>query len=451
MSYFRSINQAVVVSSENTDTSNLPVNGIYTGTGISTLGINAIQVNLKADQNCTVYVDQGPDVTTFNLTDSFNYYNGLGGNAWTTQATDAYTRVRVKNVGTASTTSKILSTVLCPIVEALPRALSAEGNLKVGVYEIEGDFGTRALVSPMHALKETQSLRLVGVSFTGDTTDTNFWVFTGTGTGAGTQTGGQLTLATGVTASSTIRIQSNRVARYISANTNYYRGQVQCPTQVGACTRRWGAFDTVNGYFFQYDGTNISMMSRKTTDSTVANGAFNGQYGLSYILDNSCNTYEIYWTNRKAYYFINDNLLHTLSSPMTTAVGTPSLPVSLECNNGTGNTNNNTLVARSSTINRLGQANTRPIFKYFHGITAATVLKYGPGTLQKVVINSYVSGSTISIYDALSATNPIALIVPAVGSQPNTPAVTIPYDLDFYTGLTIVIANAATDVTFIYE
>jgi hypothetical protein len=242
MSYFRSIDQHVKVSTVNTDTSNLAVNQIYTGGAESTLGVNAIQINLKADQNCNIYVDQGPADGTWNITDTFNYYNGLGGTGLTVQATDSYVRIRVKNIGIASTTTKILSTVLCPIVEALPRALSAEGNLKVGVYEIEGSFGTKVLVTPMNALKEVKSLRLVGVSFTGDTTDSNFWTGTGTGTGTFTQASGQATLATGATASSTIKLQSVRVGRYIPANTNFMRGQVQVPVQGGGLYSTMGVF-----------------------------------------------------------------------------------------------------------------------------------------------------------------------------------------------------------------
>lgn len=455
MSYFRSINQAVTVSSGNTDSSNLPVNGIFTGLGESTLGVNAIQVNLHSDQNCIVYVDQGPDASTFYISDSFNYYAGLGGNAWTTQATDAFTRVRVKNVGLSPTTNKVVSTVLCPIVEALPRALSAEGNLKVGVYEIEGAFGSKVTVSPMSALKVAQSTRLVGATFQGDTTDSNFWTTSATGTGLSSQTGGQLTLATGATASSTIRVNTNRRARYVAANTNYFRGQITAPTQTAACIRRWGAFDTADGYYYQYDGTNLDLMARKSSvDSTVANGTFNGIYGTNYNIDTSCNIYEIYWTNKKAYYFVNDELLHTLSAPTTPAVSTLTLPVGLECNNGTGNTANNTLVVRVASISRLGQLTTQPTSYYRNTTTTGIVLKWGAGNLHRIIVGTAAtSGAVVTLYDGTS-TGGVVLATftftwPAGGNfNPNS------FDfqgLPFSTGLFLVVATQAVAITVIYE
>lgn len=456
MSYFRSINQAVTVSDGNCDTSNLAVNQIFTGTGVSTLGVNAIQVNFKADQNAILYVEQGPNDATFSISDSFNYYNGLGGNGWTTQATDAYARVRVKNTGTAPTTSLALSTVLCPIVEAVPRALSAEGNLKVGVYEIEGDFGTRVLVSPMDALKTTQSTRLIGVSFSSDTTDTNFYTFTGTGTGAATQSGGQLTLATGATASSTISEQSTRTARYVPANTNYYRAQVQTPVQGGECTRRWGAFNATDGYFFQYDGTKISCVARKATvDSTVASGSFNGKYGVALTMDADCNTYEIYWTNKKAYYMYNDEMLHTLSSPTTTAVGTPNLPVRAECNNGTGNTSNNTLVLRSNTINRLGQIQTQPTSFYSAATTTGVILKRGSGTLHGLIVGAVASsGGIVTIYDgtAVAGGTIIASFTYTWPAGGNFVVSNVDFrGLPFYNGLFYVNSTQNASATVIYE
>ena len=453
MSYFRSINQQVQVAT--IDSSNLAVNQTFTGAAYSTLGVNAIQTNLKADQNCTIYVDQGPADGTWNISDAFNYYNGTGGTGFTTQATDAYARVRVKNVGTASTTTKTLSMVLCPIVEALPRALSEEGNLKVGVYEIEGQFGTKVAVSPMHALKDVQSVRLVGVSFAGDTTDSNFWTGTGTGTGAFTQTAGQATLATGATASSTVSLQSTRTARYVPANTNYMRSQVQAPAQSGVCIKRWGAFSSTDGYYYQYDGTNIACMARKnSTDSTVANGSFNGNYGTGYLLDTNVHTYEVYWTNKKAYYMLDDEILHTLNSPTTTAVATPSLPARAECNNGTGNTANNSLVLRSLTINRLGSLGTQPTSYYSAATTTGVVLKRGPGTLQGIVLgNVAATGGVITLYDGTSTAGTVmASFTSTFPGGGNFNPVSIDFkNIPFYTGLFYVNSTQAFTSTTIYE
>jgi hypothetical protein len=458
MSYFRSINQQVEVATY--DTSNLAVNQIFTGATYSTLGVNAIQVNLKADQNCTIYVDQGPADGTWNIQDAFNYYSGLGGTGFTTQATDAYTRVRVKNIGTASTTNKTVSMVLCPIVEALPRALSPEGNLKTGVYEIEGDFGTKVLVSPNRALKMAESYRLVGTALSGSTVDSNFWVTSTTGSGTVTQLNGEMFLSDGTTAASTALVTSKRRARYVPAHTNYYRGQVNCPKQTGFCNRRWGAYDSTNGlgdgYIYNYDGTNLNLLTRKNgSDSTIANGTFNGHYGSAFslpTLDGTCNTYEIYWTNKSVGFFINDELLHKTTADTSTLVSTPHLQVSAECVNGAGNTANNQLVFRAMTINRLGLAETSPAYAYASTLSASTVvLKYGPGRLISVVINQ-LSGNNadrLTLYDGTSAVNAFSIFntnqVASIGA--------IQYHLDFYNGLSYVFngTGGTPNCTIVYE
>jgi hypothetical protein len=194
-------------------------------------------------------------------------------------------------------------------------------------------------------------------------------------------------------------------------------------------------------------------MSRKNSvDSTVSNGSFNGLYGTGYVLDSSVNTYEIYWTNKKAYYLINDELLHTLNASTTPSVSTPSLPCRAECNNGSGNTANNSLVIRSLTINRLGEAESAPIYAYAAVMSASVVvLKYSSGRLHRVIINQ-LSGNNadrLTLYDGTSATNTFAIFntnqVASIGA--------ITYGLDFYNGLSYIFngSGGTPNVTFIYE
>jgi len=191
MSYFRSINQQVQVSLGNTDSSNLAAylggdaTGADTFTGIpeSTLGVNAIQVSLACDQNCKVYVQQSNDSTNWDQDDSYNYYAGIGNFGNTTQAIGAYFRIKVRNMADSTTSYMRLGTVLCPVVEAIPRSLSAEGNLKVGVYEIEDEYENKVAITPASALKTTTATRLVGASFATTTIDNSFWASDTTNSG----------------------------------------------------------------------------------------------------------------------------------------------------------------------------------------------------------------------------------------------------------------------------
>jgi hypothetical protein len=260
-----------------------------------------------------------------------------------------------------------------------------------------------------------------------------------------------LILATdGVTANASIIIQSVRRARYVPSYPNYFRGQVLVPAVSGANVRRWGAFDATDGFFFETDGTNLAVTCRKGSSDAnkVYSGSFNGTFGSDYTLDTNNHTYEILFTNGGASFFIDGRLLHKFTGSTSTLAGTLHQLVGLQCTNTASNTAANTLQVRSATINRIGKENTRPAWAYRHGAIGATILKYGPGTLHKVVVNAYASASTISIYDALTATNPIASI--AFGGNVQSP-MTLTYDLNFYTGLTYVTTNAATDITIVYE
>lgn len=101
------------------------------------------------------------------------------------------------------------------------------------------------------------------------------------------------------------------------------------------------------------------------------------------------------------------------------------------------------MYVRSSTINRIGKANSAPTWKYVTGAVAGVVLKYGAGTLHRVVNTDNVG--TLIIYDAVTATNIIAsLDLTAVTGS-------IEFGLDFYDGLTITTTGGAAKMTFVYE
>ena len=63
------IQQDVIAVPENSSEANLAVGATFTGEGVSTLGVVGLQTSLKTDQNCTVYVDQSPDGTSWDIVD----------------------------------------------------------------------------------------------------------------------------------------------------------------------------------------------------------------------------------------------------------------------------------------------------------------------------------------------------------------------------------------------
>jgi hypothetical protein len=117
-------------------------------------------------------------------------------------------------------------------------------------------------------------------------------------------------------------------------------------------------------------------------------------------------------------------------------------------NINSGNTAQKTLYCRTVSIARLGKAETSPIWRNIN-TTAVTalILKRGPGRLHHVNFNTIPNTTIVSIYDALSAANPICVMNPPNGATPFT----MNFDLDFYTGLTITTTPNNADVTIVWE
>lgn len=456
------ISQHVVASPENSSTTNLaksPDAGYaFIGAAVSTLGVNSIQVVLKTTQNCTVYIEQSPNGSNWDISDRFDYLYSDGNFGTTVQAVSEYARIKVINLSTISSTTFFrLETYLCPIAEPLPRALTTEGRLKAESH-LADCFGFDARFTPMNEIRTVTPIRLVGAQFDGTTIDTHFWIETNASGGDSSQTDAQLILETKTTANGSTKIHSLRRARYVSGSSNRFRAVIQLPdTGTANNKRRWGiawgaSMPTItDGAYFQLDGTTISVcVMNGGVETKIDNGSFNGASGATHIPDTNAHTYEIFWTNSSVWFAIDDFFIHKVTTTTDTWSDTMHHHIFIDNVNSGGSSTNVIMRCRAASISRLGSYLTQPTSRYQSGTTAGIVLKYTPGNLHGITVSGVSNNSVITLYDNTAASGTVLWSSGSMGAL-TTPFFINLFGIPFSIGLTLVIGTANSTVTVVYE
>jgi hypothetical protein len=450
--------QAVTVDNNNSSTAQINAGATWTGTSTSTLGVAGIQFNLKADQNCTVYIDQSTDNSNWDITDSYNYWSSSAGFGITVQAVASYYRVRVKNISGTNTTVCRRQACLCPIVDTLPRSLDADGSLKVTTTGMSDAYGFEVENTPIGEMRVVQPIRLVGTQFEG-TLDTNFWTAAVANAATVANSSASMVLTSGTNTAGSAKLYSVRRARYIATEANGYRAVIQLgDTGIASNTRKWGvAFGATmptltDGAYYQLSGTTFSIVTLKNGSPTAVNsGSFNGTNGLTYTPTTNATVYEIYWTNSRVYFSVGGILLHTVIASASTWADTMSHYVYMD-NINSGNSTSVTLTARAATIRRLGGLMAQPSSKYQAGTTGAggTVCKRVPGNLHELLISGVVNNAVVTLYDNTADSGTILFSSGAMGNN------TVPFALDFKgipfaIGLTLAITGANANATVVFD
>ena len=317
------------------------------------------------------------------------------------------------------------------------------------------EYGWSAEFTPMGEQRFIEPYRVVGTAFEGLSVDSNFWSLSTTFTGVISAVGPSVSLTTGVSANAGAYMNSVRRARYIGGAAMRARYIVQLgDTGTANNIRQWGAAygagmpNITDGAYFELSGTTFNVVTeRGSTPTKISNGSFNGSLGTTYTLTTAATTYEIYWTNTKVYFVIGDTVLHIVDASSATWSNTLSYYAYL-ANFNAGNTSNITLNSRTATIYRLGLATTAPRSVYIAGAVTNQVLKVSPGRVQKIVIGDTSAAGTIILYDSLGATNTIFSL--SWGNNAGNP-VSLPVDVDFYTGLSITTTGGSSKTTIVYE
>lgn len=97
----------------------------------------------------------------------------------------------------------------------------------------------------------------------------------------------------------------------------------------------------------------------------------------------------------------------------------------------------------SASLKKDGNGSTG-IWNYTHITTnATTLIKSNPGVLHSITFNKPVATGTCEFDDAITNTNAMGIV-----TTPATPIpVTLTYDVEFLTGLSITTGTAAQDIT----
>ena len=290
-------------------------------------------------------------------------------------------------------------------------------------------------VGPLDTLTTNTTIRLVGTSFDGTNKDPNFWTETVTNGGTVTQGGGEIELATNTTPNGTAKYVSVRKARFVVSRPLKFFGFVALATDpVANNLRRFGAYDANDGFFFEISGTTFSLGTRKaTSDTLIANGTLNGDYGPTWnpLADETYYKLEIEYGAFGVVWYVDSRVLHSLGIGHWS--NTLTLPITMENNNTGGQTVNSVMDCLGAVIIGQGEYLTQPAVKYI-GTAATTILKYGAGIIHAVVVTD--NTGTLLVYDGLSAAGTLIANLDA-----SKTVGTMNFDAPFSTGLTVVSAG----------
>lgn len=287
----------------------------------------------------------------------------------------------------------------------------------------------------------SERISLLSYSFAdGASLDSQWWTTSAVGSGSATQSSGKVTLTTGATSNSTISITSTKDARYAHGTVNAFAVALRLgDTGTTNNTRRWGAFDANDGYFFELSGTTLRAVSRKATADTTASIT-----GVT--LDTNYHIWEILYFGTDVMFYVDGVVIHRLQATTATLTASLTNPVRLEDNNSGGSTSVVTMDAREIGVARFGDRVEESLFRYFNA-TGTTTIRNGPGRLARVILSSLGTSATMTIYDNTAGSGTIIGVINLASTVG-----TFEFNVAFTTGLTVVIAGtAAGSSTVVYS
>lgn len=231
-------------------------------------------------------------------------------------------------------------------------------DLNTNRYQKVSTFGS-GVADAMHGLVNTTFFTATSV------TDNYTTANTGSATSTSNTTDGFFTLASGTTNPSTAQITSIDFATYNGISPLLFLNGIRAP-QAGqaGCIRRWGAYDSTNGFFFEDNAGTFRVVTRKNSvDTAIASGSFNGNMGATYALDTNGHFFEIEITGGRSVFMIDQTLLHTMAMPAATTTQAATLNLRIRVEVISTGVTNMTLEGRGHNIARLGGVDSKRVME----------------------------------------------------------------------------------------
>lgn len=330
--------------------------------------------------------------------------------------------------------------------EFLNGRMSRRGSSLTTLFDPES--GRTAYVDQYDSLKTAEAVRLLGGNFIGSTLNANIWTSTLVGSGTSAVSGGQINLATGVTANSSAALTSVDIAPYISGNVHNYVADVRIGTLgVSNNSKKWGPHSTTDGAYFKYENSAFSVCTLKaSTENCVASGSFTN--GQTVTLDTNFHKYEVAYTSSEVHFYQDRKLLHKIIITDSPLFATYHFPARASNVNSGGGTTNSSLFITAVAIHRYGASENRPRSSFFNTVTTNT-LKSEPGTLHILCVNRTggIGTTTVTLYDNTAASGTIISQITLGGNG----AICQELSVDFNVGLTVVNGSANFETEVVWE
>lgn len=409
-----------------------------------TVPVSSIQLgtwNVNATVNNTISaIQQGIWETDTAITNAISAYQ-LG--TWNTNSTinNSISSIQQGNWSVSANITNPVSSI-------------QQGNWNTRVFDSWGDhIGTTI----MDQLMVTEPHRISGGVFNAGGPDTQFQESTITANATISVSAGIATLATTADSGSSIYSNAKSLARYVGANMNTFRSVARFGDTGTANNARYiGVYNGptfTDGFFFKLDGTTFKIGSKTSsgTESLINSGSFNGSV-TSWTVDTNFHTFEILYSNKSIYFYIDGVYVHSIVETTAAIAGTRHFkPFIANVNTGIGSVCY--IHSQVLSITRYGQAVTQAKTYFQEGTTAGVQLKIGPGSIHLLNISAITNNSVITLYDGTSTAGRRIWSSGTMSSQ--TIPFAVPLDsaggTPFEDGLFLVITGANSNCFVKYE